>query len=120
MNATELVHRARAAGLELEPRGDKLRVRGPEPLPRHILTALRTQKAEVLAKLVAPGHRYRPLLVDRRRWRHRASLMPCTLWGGDPWSEWKRGKPLSPRGLSDLLKPFKVKRLKMCVWVAAS
>ena len=28
---------------------------------------------------------------------------------GRPWSEWKRGKPLSPRGLSDLLKPFKVK-----------
>ena len=27
---------------------------------------------------------------------------------GRPWSEWRRGKPLSPRGLSDLLKPFKV------------
>ena len=31
------------------------------------------------------------------------------MGGGRPWSEWKRGKPLSPRGLSDLLKPFKVK-----------
>ena len=28
---------------------------------------------------------------------------------GRPWSEWRHGKPLSPRGLSDLLKPFKVK-----------
>ncbi len=27
---------------------------------------------------------------------------------GRPWSEWKHGKPLSPRGLSDLLKPFRV------------
>ena len=27
---------------------------------------------------------------------------------GRPWSEWKRGKPLSARGLSSLLKPFGV------------
>ncbi len=33
-------------------------------MPRHILAALRTQKAEILAKLAAPGHRYRPLPVD--------------------------------------------------------
>ena len=26
-----------------------------------------------------------------------------------PWSEWRRGKPLSPRGLADLLRPFKVR-----------
>ena len=26
-----------------------------------------------------------------------------------PWSEWRRGKPLSTRGLADLLRPFKVK-----------
>ena len=26
-----------------------------------------------------------------------------------PWSEWRRGKPLSPRGLAALLKPFKVR-----------
>ena len=26
-----------------------------------------------------------------------------------PWSEWRRGKPLSPRGLVDLLRPFKVR-----------
>ena len=28
---------------------------------------------------------------------------------GRPWSEWKRGQPLSPRGLADLLKPFNVR-----------
>ena len=28
---------------------------------------------------------------------------------GRPWSEYKRGKPLSPRGLSGLLNPFKVR-----------
>ena len=28
---------------------------------------------------------------------------------GRPWSEWKRGKQLSARGLSDLLNPFKVR-----------
>ena len=27
---------------------------------------------------------------------------------GRPWSEWKRGKPLSSRGLASLLKPFKI------------
>ena len=27
---------------------------------------------------------------------------------GRPWSEWRRGERLSPRGLSSLLKPFKV------------
>ena len=28
---------------------------------------------------------------------------------GRPWSEWRRGKPLSSRGLSTLLQPFKVR-----------
>ena len=28
---------------------------------------------------------------------------------GRPWSEWRRDKKLSPRGLASLLKPFKVK-----------
>ena len=94
MNATELVHRARTAGLELEPRGDKLRVRGPEPLPRQILTALRTQKAEILAKLAAPGHRYRPLPVDHEL----ASLYgPRDRSGSfsEPWI-WSRSSRATP------------------------
>ena len=40
-----------------------------------------------------------------------------TLWAmeGRPWSEWRCGKPLSARGLSDLLKPFKVRPVNIRV-----
>ena len=47
----ELMDRARVAGLELIDRGDKLRVRGPEPLPSELLEALHERKAEILRHL---------------------------------------------------------------------
>ena len=37
-----------------------------------------------------------------------AALDKLTALEGRPWSEWRRGKPLSSRGLSSLLKPFGV------------
>ena len=36
------------------------------------------------------------------------ALADLTVMEGRPWSEWKRGKALSARGLSNLLKPFGV------------
>ena len=36
-------------------------------------------------------------------------LDKLTEMEGRPWSEWKRGKPLSARGLASLLKPFEVR-----------
>ena len=37
-----------------------------------------------------------------------ATLDRLTELEGRPWSEWRRGKPLTARGLSNLLKPFGV------------
>ena len=39
--------RSNDCGLELEPRGNKLRVRRPEPLPRHILAALHVPRSSM-------------------------------------------------------------------------
>lgn len=47
----ELIDLATAAGLELIPVGEKLRIRGPEPLPGALVDALREHKIEVLALL---------------------------------------------------------------------
>lgn len=65
MSTTELLDRARAAGLILEPRSEKLRVRGADPLPADLLGELRAHKAEILSRLIAgtPGDQ-RPLDVD--------------------------------------------------------
>jgi hypothetical protein len=55
MNALELVERARAEGLTLEPAGDRLRVRPRERLTPELRAALTERKAEVLALLSAPS-----------------------------------------------------------------
>ena len=47
--ATELIDRARDAGLRLIDLGDKLQVRGP--LPAELGEALRESKAEILEQL---------------------------------------------------------------------
>ena len=51
MITAELIDRARAAGLELIDRGDKLRVCGPEPLPTDLLDDLREFKGDILEHL---------------------------------------------------------------------
>lgn len=63
MTASQLLHIVRAAGGELVPDGDDLRVRAPTPLPTELLDALRGHKAEVLSVLRGDG----PLAPYRRR-----------------------------------------------------
>ena len=51
MITSELVSRARTAGLELIDRGEKLKVRGPHPLPVHLLNDIRERKGDILEYL---------------------------------------------------------------------
>lgn len=56
MTTARLVEVAIAAGLTLQPSGDdRLKVRGPDPLPDDLLEQLRARKAEVIAHLNQPG-----------------------------------------------------------------
>lgn len=69
--AAALLDRARAAGVELEARGNKLRWRAPNGLPDELLEALRAHKPEILAHLRRP-----PPLPEP--WRDR--LRQATDW----------------------------------------
>ena len=51
MTATELLDRVRAAGGEIEARGDRLKVRAPAPLCDGLLAELRIRKPEILTEL---------------------------------------------------------------------
>lgn len=79
MTAVHLIERARRAGLELIPRGaNRLRVRGPDPLPDDLLEDLRVHKLEVLEALEA--ERAREAAVDDA-WRR---LQALYLRAGEP------------------------------------
>ncbi len=56
--ALEILHRAQAAGVELIPNGDRLKIRAPQRPPDDLLEALRLHKAELLAMLDVPPRRY--------------------------------------------------------------
>ncbi len=48
---TDILDRVRATGTELLPAGNKLKMRGPAPLPDDLLTELRAHKSEILRAL---------------------------------------------------------------------
>jgi len=62
VSVAELLTAARAAGLELVPDGDGLRVVGPRPLPADLLDELRAHKVKILVALA----RRHPDTSDRR------------------------------------------------------
>lgn len=51
MTVETLLKSIQAAGGTLEPRGDRLRVNAPSPLPEDLLSELRVHKAELMALL---------------------------------------------------------------------
>lgn len=59
MTADSLIARVEAAGGHLEPRGDRLRVQAPKPLPDELVEALRQHKLEILARLQAQDYETR-------------------------------------------------------------
>lgn len=53
--ARDLLLEASAAGIKLEPAGDKLKVRAPTPPPPALLDKLKTHKADILRLLLGDG-----------------------------------------------------------------
>lgn len=51
MTVETLLESIQAAGGTIEPRGDRLRVNAPSPLPDDLLSELRVHKAELMALL---------------------------------------------------------------------
>jgi hypothetical protein len=58
LSAADLLIRAQAAGIELVPRGGKLKVRAAQRPPDELLAALRAHKAELLQLLMPRRHAY--------------------------------------------------------------
>ena len=83
MDALALLHRAREVGLRIEPKGDRLLVRGPKRAEA-VVKLLAEHKAEVLAALS-------PSCVDAGWWRERFTAK-AVQWsvGGRDWDAAKR------------------------------
>lgn len=78
MTVTDLLERARRHGLEMEPAGDRLKLRAPERPPDDLLDDLRQHKPQLLEALQA--ERAREAAVDET-W---ARLQTVYLWAGQP------------------------------------
>ena len=81
----ELLETVTAAGLELIPDGQTLRVRGPEPLPGDLLDLLRERKPEVMGYLRDQAERQREAAAtdawERLRQLHlRCGCPPVQAW----------------------------------------
>ena len=83
MDALALLHRAREVGLRIEPKGDRLLVRGPKRAEA-VVKLLAEHKAEVLAALS-------PSCVNAGWWRERFTAK-AVQWsvGGRDWDAAKR------------------------------
>ena len=58
MTATDLLHRAQAAGVVLIPTGGRLKIRAPQRPPDDLLAELRAHKAELMTLLDTRPRRY--------------------------------------------------------------
>ena len=58
MTATDLLHRAHAAGVVLIPTGGRLKIRAPQRPPDDLLAELRAHKADLMTLLDTRPRRY--------------------------------------------------------------
>jgi hypothetical protein len=85
MDALALLHRAQEAGLHIEPKGDRLLVRGPKRAEA-VVKLLAEHKAKVLAALS-------PSFVDSSCWRERFAAKAVQWFVGD--RDWDAAKRLA-------------------------
>jgi hypothetical protein len=85
MDAVTLLHRAQEAGLHIEPKGDRLLVRGPMRAEA-VVKLLAEHKAEVLAALS-------PSIIGARWWRGRFAAKAVQWFVGD--RNWEAAKRLA-------------------------
>ena len=82
--ALDLLNRVRPAGGTVEPEGDRLNLRAPQPLPAALLNELREHKAELLAimhplvPLDQHGLPFQPCRCGSHYfWRHTGGAWRC-------------------------------------------
>ena len=68
LSTSDLLARVKAAGGEVEPRGERLHVRAPKPLPADLLAELTRHKGEILAELSTRLRPYWGRLQQARDW----------------------------------------------------